>query len=63
MLVNGLSGLCLLKDWMDFDQTCTDLLLGHGQELIRFCDHDPIFKGTQSHKMLENGLSGLCLLM
>ena len=34
MLENGLSAPYLLKDWNDFDQTCTDILLGGGQELI-----------------------------
>ena len=36
MLENDLSAPCLLKEWIDFDQTGTDILLGHGQELIRF---------------------------
>ena len=26
----------LLNQWMDFDQTCIDTLLGEGKELIRF---------------------------
>ena len=39
----------LLKVWMDFDQTCTDVLLGHRQELI-----------TQGLKMLDNILSAFC---
>ena len=25
-----------LQERMDYDQTCTDKLLGHGQEIIRF---------------------------
>ena len=44
---NGLSARYLLNEWMDFDQTCTAILLRQRQELIRFCDLDPIFKVTQ----------------
>ena len=31
---------------MDFDQTCTSVLLGHLEELIRFGDLGPIVKVT-----------------
>ena len=34
MLENSLPAPCVQKEWMDFDQMCTDILLGHGQELI-----------------------------
>ena len=27
LLENGLSAPCLMKEWMDFDQTCTTILL------------------------------------
>ena len=30
----------------EFNQICTDITFGHGQELIRFCDLDLIFKVT-----------------
>ena len=33
---NGLSAPYLMKEWMDFDQTCSTILLWHEQELIRF---------------------------
>ena len=36
LLENGLSASCLLKEWIDFNQTCTSILLGHVKELIRF---------------------------
>ena len=36
LLENGLSALYLMKEWMDFDQTCTTILLWHEKELIRF---------------------------
>ena len=36
----------LLKQLMDFDQTHRDTLLRKGEELIRFCDIDLIFKVT-----------------
>ena len=36
MLENGLSAHHLLKELADFDQIYIDILLGHGQEMIRF---------------------------
>ena len=36
LLDNGLSASYLLNEWMDFDQTCTAILLRQRQELIRF---------------------------
>ena len=56
MLENGLSAPYLLKEYMDFDQTFTDILLRQGQE-SDFGDLDSIFKGSGGHNMLENGLS------
>ena len=35
-LENGLSAPYLPKKFMDFDQTCTSVLLGHIKELLRF---------------------------
>ena len=36
LLDNSLSARYLLNEWMDFDQTCTGILLRQRQELIRF---------------------------
>ena len=36
LVENGLSAPCLLKESVDFDQTCTAIFLGHGKELIIF---------------------------
>ena len=36
LLDNGFSACYLLNEWMDFDQTCTAILLRQTQELIRF---------------------------
>ena len=38
MLGNGLSAPYFLKGYQDFHQTCVDMLLGHGKELIRISD-------------------------
>ena len=47
MLENCLSAPYLPKEQMDFDHTCTSILLGHVKEMIRdFGDLDPIFKVT-----------------
>ena len=35
-LENGLSVSYFLKEWIDFNQTCTSILLGHVKELIKF---------------------------
>ena len=32
LLENYLSATCLMKEWVDFDQTCTALLLRQGQD-------------------------------
>ena len=63
-LENGLSALYLMKEWMNFDQTCTALalLLWHGKELIRFCLPWPHFNVTGGFRLLENALSAPCLL-
>ena len=47
---------------MDFDQTCTYILLGHVKEVLDFGDYDPIFKVTWRLRLLENGLSAPYLL-
>ena len=31
---NGLSAPYLLKQWMDFDESCKSILSGHGHELL-----------------------------
>ena len=36
LVENGLSAPCLLKECVDFDQTCTAIFLGHASELIIF---------------------------
>ena len=59
LLENGLSAHYLLKEWIDFNQTCTSTLLGHVKELIRF---DPIFKVAGGLRLLDNGLSARYLL-
>ena len=57
LLKNGLSAPCLLKEWVDFDQTCTSIFLWQEKELIRFGDLDPIFKVTGELILLESGFS------
>ena len=44
-----LSALYLLNQWVDFDQTCTDTLLGGGKKWLDFGDLDLIFKVTPAH--------------
>ena len=34
--LSGLSAPYVQNEWMDFDQTCSSILLWHGKELIRF---------------------------
>ena len=51
LLENGLSAPYLLKEWMDFDQTCAAILFGQGQELIRFWWPWPHFQGHRFWKM------------
>ena len=50
VLKNALSALCLLKGWMDFNQTCLDISLGVGQELIRFLLFLTSFSRSQAVK-------------
>ena len=50
LLKNGLSAPCLMKEWMDFDQTCTTILLWIEKELIRFCW--PHFKGQRRARIV-----------
>ena len=45
LLEIGLSLPYLMKEWMDFDQTCTTILLWHEKELIRFWWPWPHFQG------------------
>ena len=47
LLENGLSASYLLKEWIDFNQTCTSILLGHVKELIRFWWPWPHFQGDR----------------
>ena len=64
LLENGSSAPYLMKECMDFDHTCTTILLWHEKELIRFWWPWPHFQGnrraqieTSWTKVLENGLS------
>ena len=48
---------------MDFNQTCTDILLRDAKEVIRFFgDLDPIFKVTGGQEILKNTLFALYLM-
>ena len=37
------SAVYLVSQWVDFDQTCTEIALGLGKEVIRICDLDYVF--------------------
>ena len=45
LLEHGLSASYLLKEWINFNQNCTSILLEHVKELIRFWWHWPHFQG------------------
>ena len=62
MLKKALFALFLLKGYMDFNQTCTDIFLGSGKNLSDFGDLDHMFKVTGGQRMLKNTLSTLYLL-
>ena len=62
LLDNGLSAGYLLNEWMDFDQTCTAILLRQSQELIRFLWPWSHFQGYTRAMILENGLSAPYLI-
>ena len=47
-LCSFLSALYLLNQWVDFDQTCTNTLLGVGKEVIKFWWLWPHFQGHTS---------------
>ena len=57
MLKCAFTALYLLQVWMDFDQTCVDVLLGGGRERLDFGDTDtpspPLPPRSRSHKDLE----------
>ena len=40
-----------MNRWVDINKICTDVILGHGEELIRFFDLDLIFKVTAGLKL------------
>ena len=45
LLENGLSAPYLMKEWMDFDQTCTAILLRHKKmNRLDFADLDPFLR-------------------
>ena len=62
MLGNALSALCLMKGWMNFNQTCTFISVEIQKNLLDFGVLDPIFKVTGGQRMLGNALSALCLM-
>ena len=62
LVENGLSAPCLLKEWVDFDQTCKLYFWDMEKNWLDFGDIDPIFKITPGLRLLENGLSALYLL-
>ena len=62
MLKKALFALYLLKGWMNFNQSCTDISLGDRKELIRFWDLDLTFKVTGGQRKLKKALSALCFL-
>ena len=58
---NGLSARYLMNEWMDFDKTCTAILLRQRQELIRFfvtlIQFSRLHKGYDFRKWLVSTLS------
>ena len=58
MLKNGLYVPYFMKKWLDFDQTCMDMLLEHEKELFRLKigGHDPILEVIGGLRMFKNGL-------
>ena len=44
----------ILKGWLDFDQTCTDILSGHEKELVRFLLPSPHFQCHGGIRRLKN---------
>ena len=61
LMHNCLSARYLLNEWMDFDQTCTAILLRQRQELTRFVmtliPFSRLHKGYDFRKWLVNTLS------
>ena len=62
MMENGLSENYLMKEWMDFDQSCKAILVRHGKELIRFWWPWPHCQGHRRAQIVENWLSAPYLL-
>ena len=54
LLENGFSAPYLQNEWMDFNQTCTAILLRQGQELIRFWWPWHHFQDHRGLRLLEN---------
>ena len=54
-----LAALCLLNQWVDFDQTGTDTLLRRGKEVIRFWWPWPHFQGTPA--LFNIRFVGVCI--
>ena len=57
----SLSALYLLNQLVEFDQTCTDTLLGGRKEVIRFWWHWPHFQGHTSTLKYSNFDQKACL--
>ena len=62
LLDNGLSACYLLNELMDFDQTCTAILLRQRQELIRFFVTLIPFSRLHKGYDFRNGLSAPYLI-
>ena len=56
---NGLSAPCLLKKWVDFDQTCKLYFCDMHRNWLYFSDLHSIFKVRLGLRLLVNGLSAL----
>ena len=56
LLENGLSATYLMMECMDFDQTCTTILLWHGKELVRFWWSWPHFQGHRRAQIVGKWL-------
>ena len=56
LLENGMSAPYLMKEWMDFDETCTTILLLHEKELVRFWWPLPHFQGHRRAQIVGKWL-------
>ena len=56
LLKNGLSAPYLMKEWMDFDQTCTAILLRQGKNWLDFWWPWLYFQGHRRAQIVGKGL-------